>query len=36
MLEWLSDAEMQLRFQGHIADDEDELVKQLEEHKVNI
>ncbi len=34
LLDWLAGAERHLRYQGNLPDDEDELKKQLEEHKV--
>lgn len=33
LLEWLSDAEMKLRFSGPLPEDEDEVQKQIEEHE---
>ena len=36
LLEWLAEAERTLRYQGTLPDDEDALVVQLDEHRVNI
>ena len=33
LLEWLSDAEMKLRFSGPLPEDEDEVQKQIEDHQ---
>merc|ERR1712110_914194 len=33
LLEWLSDAEMKLRFSGPLPEDEDEVQKQIDEHE---
>jgi dystonin len=33
LLEWLSDAEMKLRFSGPLPEDEDEVKKQIEDHE---
>ena len=33
LLEWLSDAEMKLRFSGPLPEDEDEVQRQIDEHE---
>ena len=34
MIAWLANAERQLRYKGALPDDETEIIKQIEEHKV--